>query len=92
MPIYEYECNSCQHAFDVLQKVQDEPIKQCPQCHKNTAIRLVSAPGFQLKGTGWYATDFKDKGKAPVSTDKKTDTKSTGSVASASSDVKGEAN
>ena len=54
-----------QHAFDVLQKMHEEPVKQCPNCFKDSAVRLVSAPGFQLKGTGWYATDFKDKGKAP---------------------------
>lgn len=63
MPIYEYQCADCHHQFDVLQKIHDEPIKQCPQCSKEQAVRLVSAAGFQLKGTGWYATDFKDKGK-----------------------------
>jgi len=65
MPIYEYECTDCHHTFDVLQKLKDEPEKNCPKCFKNTAIRLVSAAGFQLKGSGWYATDFKNKGKAP---------------------------
>lgn len=64
MPIYEYECPSCHHQFDVLQKIHDEPIKLCPKCGKNDAVRLVSAAGFQLKGSGWYATDFKNKGKA----------------------------
>ena len=66
MPIYEYQCADCHHQFDVLQKIHDEPIKQCPQCSKEQAVRLVSAAGFQLKGTGWYATDFKDKGKIAV--------------------------
>ena len=61
MPIYEYECASCHHHFDVLQKISDDPEKQCPSCHQETAIKLVSAAGFQLKGTGWYATDFKNK-------------------------------
>ncbi len=69
MPIYEYECTDCHHTFDVLQKLNDEPEKNCPKCFKNTAIRLVSAAGFQLKGSGWYATDFKNKGKAPQSSD-----------------------
>jgi putative FmdB family regulatory protein len=66
MPIYEYECSGCHHQFDQLQKVNDEPIKKCPQCSKNTAVRLVSAAGFQLKGSGWYETDFKNKGQAPT--------------------------
>lgn len=63
MPIYEYQCSGCHHQFDLLQKINDEPEKKCPECGKNTAVRLVSAAGFQLKGSGWYATDFKDKGK-----------------------------
>lgn len=61
MPIYEYECTSCHHHFDLMRKISDEPVKQCPHCNKNTAVKLISAAGFQLKGTGWYATDFKDK-------------------------------
>lgn len=73
MPIYEYECTSCHHQFDLLQKISDEPIKLCPHCHKDTAIKQVSAPGFQLKGTGWYATDFKDKSKATVTPGSKKD-------------------
>lgn len=64
MPIYEYQCANCHHQFDVLQKLSDDPVKKCPECAKDKAVRLVSAAGFQLKGTGWYATDFKDK-KAP---------------------------
>ncbi|MCL5272020.1 MAG: zinc ribbon domain-containing protein [Gammaproteobacteria bacterium] len=62
MPIYEYQCTSCHHHFDLMQKYSDEPAKQCPKCFENTVIKLVSAAGFQLKGTGWYATDFKNKG------------------------------
>ncbi|MBI2786093.1 MAG: zinc ribbon domain-containing protein [Legionella longbeachae] len=61
MPIYEYQCTSCHHHFDLMQKINDEPIKQCPVCYKNTVTKLISAAGFQLKGTGWYATDFKNK-------------------------------
>ena len=67
MPIYEYQCAGCSHHFDVIQKINDEPIKTCPQCAKNLVVRQVSAPGFQLKGSGWYATDFKNKGKEKVS-------------------------
>lgn len=62
MPIYEYECNSCHHHFDLMQKVTDSPVEQCPHCLQNSVIRLISAAGFQLKGTGWYVTDFKNKG------------------------------
>ena len=62
MPIYEYECDNCHHQFDLMQKINEKPEKQCPKCLMNTAKRLVSAAGFQLKGTGWYVTDFKDKG------------------------------
>ncbi len=61
MPIYEYECASCHHHFDLMQKISDDPIKQCPVCGKETVTKLISAAGFQLKGTGWYATDFKNK-------------------------------
>lgn len=61
MPIYEYQCSNCHHQFDAIQKISDEPLKECPECHKDTAVKLVSAAGFQLKGTGWYATDFKNK-------------------------------
>lgn len=61
MPIYEYQCASCHHHFDLIQKINAEPVKQCPKCFNNTVVKLVSAAGFQLKGTGWYETDFKTK-------------------------------
>lgn len=64
MPIYEYECTNCHKQFDLMQKISDTPAKQCPQCFKDTAVRLISAAGFQLKGSGWYATDFKNKGSS----------------------------
>lgn len=65
MPIYEYECTNCHQQFDLLQKISDEPVRQCTKCSQDTAIRLVSAAGFQLKGSGWYATDFKNKKSEP---------------------------
>lgn len=68
MPIYEYNCLNCNHEFDLIEKIKDEPTKQCPNCGQDTAQRLVSAAGFQLKGTGWYVTDFKNK----TTSDKKT--------------------
>lgn len=61
MPIYEYTCTNCHHSFDLMQKVNEEPAKQCPDCSKDSLVKLVSAAGFQLKGTGWYQTDFKNK-------------------------------
>src|SRR3990167_7242253 len=63
MPIYEYQCSDCGHHLEALQKFSDEPLKECPKCHQQTLNKLVSATTFQLKGTGWYATDFRDKGK-----------------------------
>jgi putative FmdB family regulatory protein len=59
MPIYAYRCASCGHAKDVLQKLSDTPLTQCPACGAQTFSKQVTAAGFQLKGSGWYATDFK---------------------------------
>lgn len=59
MPIYAYKCDSCGFAKDVLQKISDQPLVQCPSCHAQTFKKQVTAAGFQLKGSGWYATDFK---------------------------------
>ncbi|MGC1182607.1 FmdB family zinc ribbon protein [Legionella sp.] len=73
MPIYEYKCTNCHHLFDLMQKISDEAITQCPQCNKNTVIKLISAAGFQLKGTGWYATDFKNKSNISGETAAKND-------------------
>ena len=74
MPIYEYQCQSCQHQFDKLQKMRDAPLVDCPECHQAKLKKLVSAPSFRLKGEGWYETDFKTKKKpesnAGTSTDK----------------------
>jgi putative FmdB family regulatory protein len=59
MPIYEYRCGVCDHYLDALQKISDEPLLDCPACGKSTLKRLISAPSFRLKGSGWYETDFK---------------------------------
>ncbi len=59
MPIYAYKCESCGHAKDVLQKVSDAPLTECPACGAATFSKQLTAAGFQLKGSGWYATDFK---------------------------------
>ena len=59
MPFYEYECPSCKYYLEVLQKISDKPVKKCPSCGKAGFKRLMSAPVFRLKGSGWYETDFK---------------------------------
>lgn len=59
MPIYEYRCDSCGFQKEYLQKLSDPLLTTCPECGKETFSKLLSAAGFQLKGTGWYATDFK---------------------------------
>ncbi len=64
MPIYEYQCGSCGSKNEHLQKIRDEPIVICPACGNNTYSKLVSAAGFHLKGSGWYATDFKNNSKS----------------------------
>jgi putative FmdB family regulatory protein len=59
MPFYEYQCGSCGHALEAMQKLHDAPLKKCPKCGKPQLKRLMSAPVFRLKGGGWYETDFK---------------------------------
>ncbi|MBS0387814.1 MAG: zinc ribbon domain-containing protein [Proteobacteria bacterium] len=59
MPFYEYECPACKFYTEVLQKISDKPLRKCPSCGKTGFKRLVSAPVFRLKGSGWYETDFK---------------------------------
>lgn len=75
MPIYAYKCGSCGHAKDVLQKISDAPLTVCPACGAETFSKQVTAAGFQLKGSGWYVTDFRGGsggGSAPA-TEAKTD-------------------
>ncbi len=59
MPIYEYACKKCGHTLDALQKMSDDPLRDCPDCGEAELKRLISAPRFRLKGQGWYETDFK---------------------------------
>lgn len=63
MPLYEYRCEACQHQFEALQKMSDEPLVHCPDCEAPALKKLVSAAGFRLKGEGWYETDFKTGSK-----------------------------
>jgi putative FmdB family regulatory protein len=66
MPIYEYRCSSCGHELEALQKLSDPLLLACPACGKPALSKLVTAAGFQLKGSGWYATDFKGSGSKPA--------------------------
>ncbi|HEY3699196.1 MAG TPA: zinc ribbon domain-containing protein [Spongiibacteraceae bacterium] len=70
MPIYEYQCEACQHELEALQKLSDAPLLQCPQCSALKLRKKVSAAGFRLKGGGWYETDFKSAGKKNVAGEK----------------------
>ena len=92
MPIYEYRCKECEHEVEALQKLSDAPLVTCPACGKPALQKLVSAAGFQLKGSGWYVTDFRggaggakkkeaektdaEKADAPAPDTAKTETKS----------------
>ncbi|MFM0069950.1 zinc ribbon domain-containing protein [Paraburkholderia sediminicola] len=69
MPIYAYRCESCGFGKDVLQKMSDPQLTQCPECGKDTFRKQVTAAGFQLKGSGWYVTDFRGGAKAPAKPD-----------------------
>ena len=66
MPIYEYRCSSCGFQKEYLQKITDPVMSVCPECHKQTFSKMLSAAGFQLKGSGWYATDFRNSGSKPA--------------------------
>lgn len=88
MPTYEYQCTLCGHQLEAFQKMSDAPLTDCPQCQKPGLTKLVSAAGFQLKGSGWYVTDYSAKGKAKntdssggssAETGKKTDSSSNSS-------------
>ncbi|HEV7476731.1 MAG TPA: zinc ribbon domain-containing protein [Burkholderiales bacterium] len=74
MPIYEYRCDECGHQEDHLQKSSEKLLTKCPACGKKAYKKMLSAAGFQLKGSGWYATDFKTAAKKPA--EKKADLKS----------------
>ena len=95
MPIYAYKCAECSHELDVIRKVSDPPLTECPNCGKPALVKQITSAGFHLKGGGWYVTDFrdqgsgkkKDKGKPdePAKTDQASDSKT-----EAKSDTKSE--
>ena len=69
MPIYAYRCTDCGHEYDVLQKLSDAPLTECPACQRPALTKKMTAAGFQLKGSGWYVTDFRDKSAAKKGAD-----------------------
>lgn len=69
MPIYEYSCDDCFHRFEALQKMSDAVLTKCPKCGYNNLLKLISAAGFRLKGTGWYASDFKTPKSISIKTE-----------------------
>jgi putative FmdB family regulatory protein len=73
MPIYEYRCQACGHTFEAIQKMADSALIDCPACHAAALKKLISAAGFQLKGTGWYASDFKGTKAKPTTSESSTD-------------------
>jgi putative FmdB family regulatory protein len=76
MPIYEYRCEACNHELEVLQKMSDAVLIECPQCKQESLKKQISAVGFRLKGSGWYETDFKSGNKKNVHDSGKSDDKS----------------
>ena len=95
MPIYEYRCSKCGHELEALQRLADAPLSECPSCHASALVKKVSAAGFQLKGSGWYATDFRggstskpaesaDGAKPDAKPEAKSDAKSDGATGGAS--------
>ncbi len=99
MPIYEYRCSSCGHELEALQKLADAPLLACPSCRADALVKLVSASAFQLKGSGWYATDFKGgskpaaakSGDSPTPTGETTSEAKPEAKAESASEVKSEA-
>ncbi len=89
MPIYEYRCASCGNEHEALQKITEPLLITCPACHRDTLTKLVSAAGFKLKGSGWYATDFKNGSKPAAKTESK---KESGTEAKADSQAESTSN
>ena len=77
MPIYAYKCAECSHQMDVIRKVSDPPLLDCPNCGKPALVKQVTAAGFHLKGAGWYVTDFRDQGSGKKKDGAKPDEKAT---------------
>jgi putative FmdB family regulatory protein len=89
MPLYEYECGACGHRFEIIQKFSDAPVTECPKC-RGRIRKLQSAPAFQLKGTGWYATDYPKAGQPSSDKDSGGSSESSASEKTADKGDKGE--
>ena len=76
MPLYEYECRACHHRFEQIQRYSDPLVRKCPKCGKKKVEKLLSAPGVQFKGTGWYITDYQRKGTSSTLPDRDAGSKS----------------
>jgi len=81
MPIYDYQCTSCGHKDEVMRKISAASTEACPKCGAETFSKLLSAPSFQLSGSGWYATDFKNGSNSASSTKSETSTEKKSEVA-----------
>ncbi len=88
MPIYEYVCKSCDHEFEALQKMSDDPLTQCPQCNNLSLTKKISAAGFRLSGSGWYETDFKSGKKKNLSSSSDSKSQESGTQPAGSSKTK----
>lgn len=77
MPIYEYLCNACGHQLEAFQKMSEAPLTECPACHQQALNKQISSTSFQLKGSGWYVTDIRDKGKPKPAAESAGDSKNT---------------
>ena len=84
MPTYAYLCAACGHKLEAVQKMSEDALKDCPHCGKPELARQISAVGFALKGSGWYVTDFRDKGKTKAGGSESTDTTTTTKTETAS--------
>ena len=91
MPFYEYQCKNCGHELEAMQKVSESPLKKCPHCGKSQLQRLMSAPVFRLKGSGWYETDFKGDSDSKRNLADKPETDASKDKDSKSSDTKTDA-
>src|SRR6187431_1113277 len=85
MPIYEYQCESCSHGLEALQKLSDAPLVDCPACGKASLKKQISAAGFRLSGSGWYETDFKSGKKKNLAGDAGSSSASSSSASTATS-------
>ena len=90
MPIYEYQCQSCGHVHEALQKLSEAPLTECPSCKKPELTKKISAAGFRLKGGGWYETDFKSGSKKNVAGEASSSSTSTANASSSTSTSAGD--